>query len=413
MTRSDDVETSSLERAEVLCDLERFQDAERLLSRVTATDPGNAWAWCLLARAQLGMAAYAAAIESAQRASALAPEDDWSHRLRSYALVANGQQELAVQAAATAVRLNPSAWESHVCLSTVLLTSKGRGPQRSAAAAKAVVLAPHEPEAHFAVAAAAAVDGRREDARAALARVLALDPQHSAAHHELARLNLNRWFPTGPKDLAAAARGYSTAVRTDPTALESRNSLDMVLRTFLQVLAYLIYLVAFVAWRTPAPRWLPLVLLSIPMIFALRFVTRLTPTPRTYLVGLITGRRFILAAAAELLAVLGLASLSIAPDAAQRPIILMAVIAGISGRLFVEHEAREAVARATGKYEPILSDLVLWVLAAALSATAALAILAAPMSSNATAAGVATVCLAAAALTIAFIKRRKPTAPRP
>jgi cytochrome c-type biogenesis protein CcmH/NrfG len=49
---------AALVRASALCDLRRWDDAAGQLRTILASDPHNARGLCLMARAQLGQAAY-------------------------------------------------------------------------------------------------------------------------------------------------------------------------------------------------------------------------------------------------------------------------------------------------------------------------------------------------------------------
>jgi tetratricopeptide (TPR) repeat protein len=404
----------ALERAEVLCDLGRFADAERQLGEAVAQQPHDPEGWCLLARAQLGSTNYERALRSADTAAGLDPDGDWAHRLRSIALQNMDQADLAVAAASTAVRANPHAWETHHCLAQALISAERRPKEAIDAAARAVALAPNEPDAHFSMGAAAAAAGRRDQARDAFQRALSLDPQHFEAHHELARLHLKRRLPTGPTNLAAAASGFATALRVDPAASLARLNLDLVLRSFLARASYLIFLAAalpahFRLNSTSLPdRALPVALLTVPAYFAARFVRRLSPQLRGHLQGLITSRRFVYAAAAEFLGATALVASSIAPSEARRSLALLAVAAALTGRLLLEHEAHELTQRALNKPPtPWISNSLLWVLVVALLIVATTAFLAAPTSGSVAACvAIGGICLAAAAIILRAIKRR-------
>jgi hypothetical protein len=162
-------------------------------------------------------------------------------------------------------------------------------PAARRAADEAVELAPHLVAGHLAVGAVAAAQGLRSDAEDAFRAALRLDPSCSAAHNELARLQLNRRY-TGARGLATAASGFASALRADPTAQVSRRNLDLVLFLFVRRVSYLVFVAGWIGnglgSGTNVPRaalWLPLAVLAVPLAFATRFVLRLPGSLRAYL----------------------------------------------------------------------------------------------------------------------------------
>jgi hypothetical protein len=214
--------------------------------------------------------------------------------------------------ARNAVRLAPNEVHGHWILATALAVDGTDLGEARAAADRAVSLAPQYPSCHNAVGMVAAAEARTEDARAAFQRALAIDPENLAAHNELARLAMNNRGYGKVDGLARATGGFATAVRADPGAELIRGNLDVALHTFLAGVTRRIWVVAFIAiwlriltesglvWR------LPTLLLSFPIFFAARFISRLEPQIRGYL-GRQLRTPFIAAAvAAEAIAAAGL-----------------------------------------------------------------------------------------------------------
>jgi tetratricopeptide (TPR) repeat protein len=286
-------EVAALERASALCDLRRYDDAAGQLRTVLATDPHNTRGLCLMAQVQLGQAVYDHALRTSQAAIAENPEIDWPYRLASLALSRLGRHQDARAMARTAIRLAPHEPQCHTMLARVHASSgKDLGEARTAAE-RAISLAPHDPASHIVVGMVAAADTRIEDATAAFHRALALEPNNSTAHHELARLQLKKHRFGNPVALAQAAGGFATALRADPRARMSRRNLDFVLHVSLGRMAYAMFVVAFFARQLhgisdagPA-RWLPAMLLALPILIAVRFVAGLTPELRAQLMRLL------------------------------------------------------------------------------------------------------------------------------
>jgi len=188
-------EAAGLERAQTLCDLRRFGDAVPVAGKAIAADPRNAGAWCLMARAQLGNDCANAALKAARAATSLAPDDDLPHRLESIALSRQGRDEEAVLAAREAILCAPSAWQGHAQLSHCLSGFRDQLEDARAAADRALALMPDDPGPHIAVGAVALAAGRRADATSAFCAALAVDPQCSEAHSQLADLQTRERAP--------------------------------------------------------------------------------------------------------------------------------------------------------------------------------------------------------------------------
>ena len=315
-----DAHAGQLARASALCDLGRFDQASSMLAPLLASNPESARAWCLRARAAIGLGDDAGALHAAKSAIALTPEEEWPHRLASIALNRSFEHEAAIWHAREAVRLAPHEWRGYTNLARTLAPHVNGRAEAQRAAEHAIELAPHEVESHLAAGAAAAAAGRRDDADASYRRALALDPQSSAAHNELTRLHLRKATLASPASLAQAATGFETAVRADPHGAVSRRNLDLVLSGFLSWTAYLVFVGAFVAFElaqsghATSTRWVALTAVAVPALFAARFVGRLTDPLRRHLTALVARNRAIsVAVGAELLALGLLAAAAIAP----------------------------------------------------------------------------------------------------
>jgi hypothetical protein len=156
-----------------------------------------------------------------------------------------------------------------------------------------------------------------------------------------------------PAELAAAAAGFSRAIRADPEAGRSRTALEAVLRVFLAKAAYLLLVDAYLVGRLSAtssklaPRLLPLLLLLIPSLYAWRFCSHLTKPLRRRLVKVILGAvplRF--AAACETLAVVAIVGGAGAPQSLRPGLGGIAGVLAVLGRIVIytqlEHASRAA-----------------------------------------------------------------------
>lgn len=285
MSGADDAPDSGfdLERAQTLIDLHRLDEARSLLQRVVGREPDNPTAWCLLAQAQHKAGRPHDALEAASRGAALAPEDDWPHRLRSVAFQALGADESAVAAAREAVRVGPFSWQSHARLANSLVSAKGDLEEALAEGERSVELAPYSPDAHYALGLVAEASRNREEAELCFRHALALDPEHGPSHNALAGMQLatNQW---NPGSLAGAASGFRDAVQADPRADYSAKNLEAVLRHFIARVSYLVFAIVWLASRvtggTLFDRIGPVFLLLIPAGFAVWFLAGLAPDLR-------------------------------------------------------------------------------------------------------------------------------------
>jgi tetratricopeptide (TPR) repeat protein len=336
-TSSDDG-AGDLQRATALCDIERFTEAVTLLTRLLASEIDGYGTRCTLARAQIGLGEYRAAVNSAAAAAALEPEREWPHRLMSIAYSRLRQHPEAIRQARESVRLAPQTWQDHLQLAQALHSAGDNGTGARSAAERARQLGPLEASTHLIVGNVAATAGRREEAEAAFRTALEIDPTNSAAHNELARLHLPRHGVANASGLGAAAAGFAAALRANPSGEISRRNLDAVLRIFIRRTAYFVLLDAVIASQVfadssaLATRLLPVDLLGIPIAFAWRFLGHLTKDLRRYLYRELLRPRLRIATAAEACAVCLVLYGPFAPERTRLTIGVLAALAALVAR---------------------------------------------------------------------------------
>jgi tetratricopeptide (TPR) repeat protein len=313
-------------------------------------------------------------LDAAGHAIALDPEDDWPHRLRSIAFQDLGVEESAIAAAREAVRVGPHSWPAHSHLAQTLVFAKRDLDEAAAAAERGVALAPHEPDAHYALGMVADARGKHRDAEEHFRRALALDPQHGASHNALARRRLaSRRFD--PRRLADAASGFRTVVQADPRADYAATNLELVLRVFLARLSYLIFVVVYIAARADSvstsavARIAPLALLAIPIAFAAYFLVRLEPDLRGRLFYIALHGRLAAASIAQACALALLVASAAAPSNARLGIVLAAVVSSIVARILLAIRGRGRIWSVRHWREKRLSLNGRWILAAVVVGT--------------------------------------------
>ena len=215
-----------LTRAETLCDLGRWSDAARAAQEAVIAAPRDPLAWCVSARAQIGLGRARAALQAAQTASALDPRAEEPHHLASLALEQLGLEAKSASAAEDATRTAPKSWRAYARLARCLAVLSDRLPEARQAAERARALAPEEPGPHLAVGAVALAAGRPSDATSAYCAALGADPQCFEAHSHLASLGDKR-----PARLGPLAGCGSPGIRADLRAPPQRR--DVRARTSL------------------------------------------------------------------------------------------------------------------------------------------------------------------------------------
>lgn len=201
-----------------MIELGRFADAARLLSAVLANAPDSCRGWCLLSRAHLGNCQPAEAMTAASRASALDPANDWPFRLMSTALITLNRGADAVAPALEARRLAPHSWRSHVCLAQAA-AADGQFDLAAEAAQAGLAIAPDQADVHVTAGRVALSRGDVAEATLRQQAALAIEPTHSGAINELGRISLHM------RDPAGAAEHFMRAARTSPgNGVFGRNS---------------------------------------------------------------------------------------------------------------------------------------------------------------------------------------------
>jgi tetratricopeptide (TPR) repeat protein len=204
-----------LERARVLMEVGRWQEARPILAQEVARQPDSARCACLMAHCHLLAGARGRMLDEAERACALAPHSAWAHRLRSIALRAHLRLWEAVAAARESVRLAPELWQSYVELAEALLAAELPGYRAGAEEAvnQALRLAPSEPDVRITAGRVYTVLGDVRAARRHYQQVLAGNPDHDMARNNLATLDLRRGRVAGAAAEFAAALGSSPTQR--------------------------------------------------------------------------------------------------------------------------------------------------------------------------------------------------------
>lgn len=212
------------ERAEMLLEVGRTDEAIRILERLLTEEPEQADTLVLLARTNLAAGRKLAADRASRAALAIEPENVAARCVHALTADALGRAD-AVEHAEAAVATDPEFWFGHAVLGLVLANT-GRYADAAEAAGRAVALAPEEAQAHAMAGDAALVAGRLDEAERAYRLALGLSPEHAVARHNLGVVRMRR-----AGSLAAGLTDVAEAAALDPTMPESRHLLDGYART--------------------------------------------------------------------------------------------------------------------------------------------------------------------------------------
>lgn len=179
--------SDDLERARLLLDVGRADQACARLAAHLASEPHDVDALCLLAEAQADLGRAEDAVRTAEAAVALAPDDEQAHRALGHAQLRAERYGESVGTLQEAVRLDPDDWHLRALLAHALVRTRD---VRSAwyAANEAVRLAPQESDAHGTVAVVALAADWLPQAELALREALRLDPTSVSATYNLGML---------------------------------------------------------------------------------------------------------------------------------------------------------------------------------------------------------------------------------
>jgi Flp pilus assembly protein TadD len=209
-------------RARQLIRLHRPEQAAALLGQAIAAKPDDVVPHQMLAQCLIQMNRNAEALKEANNAISLAPESDWSFRLRSIALLALGEgpglasgpvgrrkRRQGLEAAQEAVRLAPMEPLAFRQLALGYLANNNPW-EAVTAAERAVQLSPTSADSLNVLGLAALRAGRIEGANAAFRKALQLNPNHAAA---LNNLGLIAQVEGRPKE---APEMFGASVRANP-----------------------------------------------------------------------------------------------------------------------------------------------------------------------------------------------------
>ncbi|HEX5598694.1 MAG TPA: tetratricopeptide repeat protein [Micromonosporaceae bacterium] len=211
-----------IQRAELLADLGRYDEAATEVGYAVALDPADAWALTVLARVHLAAERPAEALAAADAAVAAAPNRVDSLVIRGLALADLRRFRESAQIADQLLALAPDDAYAQRSAAAILAESRN-GQQALNAAWRGVELAPEEPQAHLVLGLVSARLELFDLAERAYREALRLNPELAAARHDMGVIRLEqKRYAEALADLAEAAAmqpGRTDGVRTMGNAL--------------------------------------------------------------------------------------------------------------------------------------------------------------------------------------------------
>jgi tetratricopeptide (TPR) repeat protein len=182
---------SMMSRAQALMDIERWSEAVAILNRGLSANPDNHWILCSLAFSHLNMGDRNRALEYADRAVGLAPEDEWGHRLRSVILLQQKKNGESLLAAREAVRTEPE-WPTALYVLVQALIANKQLDEAITVAEKLRKIAPELEIAHEALGNVALEQERWKAAEEHFDAALRINPNSYEAMNNLGVALLNQ-----------------------------------------------------------------------------------------------------------------------------------------------------------------------------------------------------------------------------
>ncbi|MFG2163479.1 tetratricopeptide repeat protein [Micromonospora chersina] len=210
-----------LQRAQLLAELGRYDEAAEELDAALAGHPGNAEALTMLARVHLAADRSAEALPVAEAAVAAAPGALSPLVARGFALVDLGRWKAAASTGDQLLALGPDDAYAQRSAAAILAGARNGQPALDAAW-RGVELAPETGQAHLVLGLVAARLELYDLAERAYREALRLDPEVAAARHDTGVIRLEqRRYAEALEHLAEAAtmdpaRGDAAPTTVDP-----------------------------------------------------------------------------------------------------------------------------------------------------------------------------------------------------
>lgn len=218
-------------QANFLLEAGRNPEAITILTHGLNLAPDDEEILCLLAQASIELNLWRDAWRYVERAIAVAPENDWAHRIHSIVLRNSARRHEAVAAAKEAVRLSPMTPHNWHTLASAQLNVFDLKEAR-ADAERLRELAPSWYLSHQMLALVALKEENNKEAEACCRRELELNPNSYHGLNNLGVALLNQ------KRRRAAIEVFTRAAKLNPQAEIARNNIQAAITRYLPRLTF-------------------------------------------------------------------------------------------------------------------------------------------------------------------------------
>jgi tetratricopeptide (TPR) repeat protein len=223
MTEEPESTDSYLQRAQLLAELGRYDEAAGELAHVLAREPAHAPALTMLARVHLAADRAAEALPAAESAAAAAPGEVEPLVARGLALTDLQRYAEAARTADEILALGPDDAYAQRSAAAILAGARNGQPALNAAW-RGVELAPEEPQAHLVLGLVAARMELFDLAERAYTEALRLDPELGEAQHDIGVIRLEQ------RRYAEALEHLANAAATSPGRIDAGRTISDGLR---------------------------------------------------------------------------------------------------------------------------------------------------------------------------------------
>ena len=205
---------SLLKRADLLQDIQRYEQALQVLLRAQAIGPDDPKVNCELAFTYFCLKNHEKALEHAEAAIRSAPQSEWAHRLRSCSLYRMGRMREALDSAIESAKLSP---EGHHTLDNLFEVQRGLKMYEEAqkTAERMIELFPDSPDSHMNLGLLCLRPFHYAEAEAHFRRQLALAPND---YYALVNLGVALQFQGRLEEAADVLRSAVAVSPADPAA---------------------------------------------------------------------------------------------------------------------------------------------------------------------------------------------------
>lgn len=257
--------TPQYQRAALLFEQQRYNDAVSELRAAITAQPEDVFAWGLLALALSELEQRQQALEAAQRLIEIAPDFDYSHYILARVELDRDNLSEARTAINRAIELDPNDAPNFATLAAIEHHADNWQKSLDASERGLALDAQYEGCRHWRTLALAKL-GRTEEAEHEFNEMLREEPNDPYAHAS------RGWFLLEHGDSAKAREHFIESLRLDPTNESARNGLANALkaqhRVFGLVLQLLLFAGRFKSWVL----WMA----AIVIVVGMRFLDRLS-----------------------------------------------------------------------------------------------------------------------------------------